>query len=929
MKEVRTVVTWAAGFALCVCASAAVTPWQGVDWQNVLGTPPSYVNGSNHLVVPINETNLGIAWSEKLTPLFPASGAGSFRSGSTPFFEAQFADGGFFPGVASPLILSEHSSPIPGDGFSISCGASGPFYAIAWQNYKTGQQGSFPFTLRAPGVKTVRIVRVDLGIAYRIDVFFNGVKVFTSLQVTDQITDPYLGDVYLAGIGAAGQEVVYTAFGAGLVDPGTDLTTPVDLSGGYLEPSSDLSALEFGFTSASTAEWSPLGATDQVLEKSLATTLADTLEGTYTPFSDALKKPVGFAEPVSGRTFAFNASLSGSWSEGVEGQSEFSVHVFETPSGPGNASVRFAQIGGDFEIALWDSSSTKQDSFIDTTSTSAYRIEGHVTPSGDLSLTVTRANGPMIGSSFTLGPIVSGLTPGNSHGFRAGFETSTALRGRAVVHIDGFVINAPANALYVFTDNPYVQPADTITYRLGMANLAQPVYGSQAFLSNSAPGVQSFAGAGYTALPFSTWIINPITATLAIASGTDFFGPGVTDDANLAGLQFAAANEGAARLLIEAVNGQGIPTRFTDVLGQEVTPKRFSSNVVIVDGTPPQLTSLSATQGGPNLIPGGTAIQGVMDVSVVVADPATGSGLAAYPVLIVDFAPIGSNGGEDVQITMHAGDGNEFRAQVALGTTTPCGPAEIRVEAADDSGNLGLTSGALLVNTAQVAIEVSLSHVQLPTGVVVTRWVQITLGSTGGSNPPIVVDALVAFSDPDGTGVGNTLPASGVAIITQLPCGVGTAIDAVSAKDPLHTLRSAGALTYLGNNQYMGSVALAGGDANNDNVIDVLDFGVFASQYGMNVGANTAISQPPPHADFSANGLVDTADYTFISTQFLMVGDPPPGNWLLAPPTPKKRASVKEMLVAGAFRAAEFDLNGDGWVDYWEIEMWLTKRRLS
>jgi hypothetical protein len=893
---------------------AAATSWEGVDWQNLLATSPSFVNGSNQLVVPINETNLGIAWSEKLTPLFPASGVGSFRSGASPFFETTFIDNL----IANPMVLTEHSSAIPGDGFAITCGASGPFYAVAWQNYKTGQQASFPFALRSAGPKTVRIVRVDLGLVFRIDVYFNGVQVLSSLQVTDTVINPYIGDVYLAGIGTAGQQVVYSSFAAGLVDPTPDAFVPVDLGGGYLEPSA-------GAAFATTADWSPFGIGQRVLEHSILTTLPNVLEATYTPFSDALKPPSTFLANLLGSNFSFDIQLGGTWSEGAEGESEFAVYVFESPSGAGNASVRVSKVAGAVEFSLWDSSPSKLTWMADSTFATKFQVEVSIDVAGNMEATITRMNGSSIGTSFTLGPITSGLTISNPHGFRAGFE-GTPLRGRATVQLSNFVVNTPENALYAFSDNPYRQVGDNILYRIGMANLAQNVFGFQAFLTNVAPAVQTFSVGGYTALPFTNWIINPITAMLSIASGVDLFGPGVSSNATLTGLLLYAASQGASWIQIDPANGQGIPTRFSDTLGQPVVPNRLHSNVVVVDSTPPVLSSLSASQGGPNLMPSGTAVQGYLDFSVTVVDPSTGSGLAKYPVIHIDFTPVGTNNGEDIQMSMYAGNGNEFRAQIVLDSNTPCGPVAVLVSAEDDSGNVGQVIGGFEVNTAQAIVNVTLANVQLPVSTTVSRWVQITLGGSGGSNPPIVVDVVVDFTDPDGVGIGNPLPANGTATVTMLPCGIGGSLSVISVKDPLHTLRRTNALTYLGNNQYSGSASLLGGDANDDNVIDVLDFGVFASQVGVNVGANTFIGQAGPHSDFSANGIVDTPDYTFISTQFLFVGDPPPGNWLLAPPNPKKAASVREMISAGAWRAREFDLNRDGWVEYQEIVNWLAKR---
>ena len=63
--------------------------------------------------------------------------------------------------------------------------------------------------------------------------------------------------------------------------------------------------------------------------------------------------------------------------------------------------------------------------------------------------------------------------------------------------------------------------------------------------------------------------------------------------------------------------------------------------------------------------------------------------------------------------------------------------------------------------------------------------------------------------------------------------------------------------------------SLIGGNLNDDQWIDILDYGMFVGQYGLPVGADTPCGTAPPHADISGNGTVGTEDFTFIQTQFL------------------------------------------------------------
>ena len=63
---------------------------------------------------------------------------------------------------------------------------------------------------------------------------------------------------------------------------------------------------------------------------------------------------------------------------------------------------------------------------------------------------------------------------------------------------------------------------------------------------------------------------------------------------------------------------------------------------------------------------------------------------------------------------------------------------------------------------------------------------------------------------------------------------------------------------------------LIGGNLNDDFVIDILDFGVFSSQWNANYGSgDTTCATSAPHADISGNGIVDSGDFTFLQINFL------------------------------------------------------------
>jgi len=94
----------------------------------------------------------------------------------------------------------------------------------------------------------------------------------------------------------------------------------------------------------------------------------------------------------------------------------------------------------------------------------------------------------------------------------------------------------------------------------------------------------------------------------------------------------------------------------------------------------------------------------------------------------------------------------------------------------------------------------------------------------------------------------------------------------IEAVDPLHTLRSLdpsfefdGTTAVFAGDPAFGGNWLISGNLNGDNVIDMLDTGVFMSVDGTNYGTgNTTCSDQPPHADLNGDGVVNSLDQDII-----------------------------------------------------------------
>ena len=103
------------------------------------------------------------------------------------------------------------------------------------------------------------------------------------------------------------------------------------------------------------------------------------------------------------------------------------------------------------------------------------------------------------------------------------------------------------------------------------------------------------------------------------------------------------------------------------------------------------------------------------------------------------------------------------------------------------------------------------------------------------------------------------------------------------------------------------------GDSNDDDVVDITDFAIFVANRGAGKAAN-AIS------NFNGDTLINTADFTFLTVSFFRVGDTC-GAFNGA--MPRERVSVRELRRTGQGELIAADLNGDGWVDLADMQLYM------
>jgi hypothetical protein len=191
---------------------------------------------------------------------------------------------------------------------------------------------------------------------------------------------------------------------------------------------------------------------------------------------------------------------------------------------------------------------------------------------------------------------------------------------------------------------------------------------------------------------------------------------------------------------------------------------------------------------------------------------------------------------------------------------------------------------------------------------------------------PLQCSAIIAFGDPLASGLGTAT----INVDDQCPI---ERIFAMTALDPLHTLRAAGELMCAGGDLLAvfegdpadGGSWLIGGNLDawdpdatlaDANSINILDFGIFFSQSKEGVSypdGNTDCFTPGPHADINGDGLVDSFDYLRIAYGFNSTSSAVCRSLEYSScPAPLSEITVAELFARGQGELAVADLNQDG-----------------
>jgi len=447
---------------------------------------------------------------------------------------------------------------------------------------------------------------------------------------------------------------------------------------------------------------------------------------------------------------------------------------------------------------------------------------------------------------------------------------------------------------------------DEITIHVDI-DFSTQLVASGTFLTEYDPTVLEFIdirpGADVDPLsPFSVELFRTIdetTGRIEFGVSVEAGNPGTNGPALMAAITFRGIDACSTSEALCLLDGSPVTTRLNDANGNPVPFDRCCTPPIGIDGLPPVFVCPPSVEV--NARAGGTTAT-----------------LQWNPVTVTSEC--------DPGLTFSCTAENSFGANINNlidhGGLFPSGISVFTCSAEDSCGAESVcewTVNVRLLNTLEVDLELSPTLTSDPALQPLERCIEFELFSNCVQQP-LIVQQTVEFGLP------FNLPGHAQNVILKVPAGQYAC---VTARDPLHTLRSSSPLQIV-DGRYLAAFEgdpffegnwLIGGNLDGDSVIDIVDYGILISQYLSARPSDTPCDGTDSNADFNGDGRVDSLDLSFISLNFSKTDKDKccPDAVASVGPVARTEVPVAKFREMGVRRWSALDADGNGLFDMRDV----------
>ena len=401
-------------------------------------------------------------------------------------------------------------------------------------------------------------------------------------------------------------------------------------------------------------------------------------------------------------------------------------------------------------------------------------------------------------------------------------------------------------------NDPYYKPGETVVVDLFVSNLGSTwVNGCQALMGYSSyhfgvpqqvvPGGGVWQELIYVLFNDS---LNSLDAAIGVTLDPAIIG--TNQNSTVAKLYFTAYQEGATKVTFRNDVNDTYATMLSDIYANPVMPVKVESPFIYIDGTAPDIDVSSIKQNNVEVSQNSSTVyQGILDIYIDATDNLSGF---SNPQVLLTFSDNTTAIADYIEVT-----DDTYHYQYNIAYNTPNGNAEVKAMVTDRSGNSSEASSSIFINKNQINGIVSF---ETKIGINYSFYRQVTFKAT--NNIGVVTKTWIKNLNFVNSPVSRYCYA--VYTLNSVPDGTMH----LSAKTNWH-LRQRNYANIDINSQGYVDFTLLGGDLNNDNKIQTLDYSLLKINW-FSIGSNNP-------GNINGDNATQTIDYSIMKINWYLLGD--------------------------------------------------------